>query len=168
MIAQTKSGGLVAAIDVNRELESDGLYIVGLDYAELCSRPGFRKMWKKELECQGMDYAVGMRLPFMMRTEGLVDVDVRMNDRVTLVCPEQEDYHESVESFLEEKEWRHSPSAEKEEKIVLRFMNHGMERSEAEGYCRKQREVQSYMAKNRANLNYLHYRGLMVSYGRKR
>ena len=165
MIAQTKSGGLVVAIDVNRELESDGLYIDGMDYAELCSRTGFRKMWMKERECQGRDYAVGMRLPLMMREEGLKHVDVRMNDRVTMVCPENEDYAESVECFLEEKGWRHRVSAEAEEEIVREFMNHGMDRKEAEDYCRRQRIVQSYMTDNKDSLKYLHYRGLLISYG---
>lgn len=167
MIAQTKPGGLVIAIDVNRELESDGLYVEGLDYTELCSRTGFRKMWKKELQCQGRDYAVGMRLPLMMRADGLLDVDVRMNDRVTLVYPGQEDYQEKAECFLEEKNWGRSASAEEEEEAVLGFMNHGMERREAEKYCRKQRKIQSYIAGMGDNLNYLHYRGLLISYGWK-
>lgn len=167
MIALTRSGGLVAAIDVNRELESDGLYIDGMDYDELCSRTGFRKMWRKEKECQGRDYAIGMRLPLMMQEEGLVHVDVRMNDRVTLVYPEQENYEESVECILEEKNWRHGISTEAEEEIVSEFMNHGMDRKDAENYCRTQRKVQSYMTDNKNELRYLHYRGLVISYGWK-
>ncbi|MCH5258275.1 MAG: methyltransferase domain-containing protein [Lachnospiraceae bacterium] len=167
MIAQTKSGGMVVAIDVNRELESDGLYIDGMDYAELCQRTGFRKMWIKEKEYQGRDYAIGMRLPLMMREEGLRHVDVRMNDRVTFVYPECEDYAKAVECFLEEKNWRHGISAETEEKIVREFMNHGMDRKEAENYCRIQRKMQAYMAENKDSLKYLHSRGLLISYGWK-
>lgn len=167
MIAQTGKGGLVIAVDVNRELESDGLYIDGLEYSELCSRMGFRKMWTKEKECQGRDYAIGMRLPFMMREEGLNGVDVRMNDRASFVCPQQEDYEEVVDCFLEENNWRCSISAEAEEEMVREFMNHGMERKEAESYCRKQRKVQAYVAANRENLKYLHCWGLLVSYGYK-
>ncbi len=167
MIAGTKPGGLVAVIDVNRELESDGLYVDGLEYDKLCSRNGFRKMWRKEMECQGRDYAIGMRMPFLMREEGLVQVEVRMNDRAAFVCPEQEDYADSVEYFLEEKGWHSSVSAEAEEEMVGGFMNHGMERKEAESYCRRQRKLQSHMAANRMDLKYLHYRGLMISFGRK-
>lgn len=36
-----------------------------------------------------------------------------------------------------------------------------------ESYCRKQRKVQAYVAANRENLKYLHYWGLLVSYGYK-
>lgn len=168
MITQTKPGGLVIAIDVNRELESDGLYIEGVKYTELCDRMGFRKMWEKERQCQGRDYAIGMRLPLMMQEEGLADVDVRMNDRVSLICPEQEDYEELLGCFLEEKGWKESISAEAEEGIVREFMNHGLDRKEAESHCRRQRKIQGYMTENREELRCLHYRGLLVCFGRKK
>ncbi len=168
MIMQTKPGGLVVAIDVNRELESDGLYIEGLAYTQLCDRMGFRKMWEKERQCQGRDYAIGMRLPLMMREEGLVDVDVRMNDRVSLICPEREDCNEMLECLLEEKDWKERISGEEEEEIVHRFLNHGLDRKEAESYCRRQRKIQGYVKENRADLKCLHYRGLMVSFGWKK
>ncbi len=168
MVAQTKPGGLVIAIDVNRELESDGLYIEGLEYAGLCDRMGFRKMWEKERQCQGRDYAIGMRLPLMMWEEGLADVDVRMNDRVSLICPEREDHEEMLACLLEEKGWTERISAEAEEETVRGFMNHGMDRKEAESHCRRQRKIQRYAAENKAALRCLHYRGLLVSYGWKR
>ncbi|MDE6737655.1 MAG: methyltransferase domain-containing protein [Lachnospiraceae bacterium] len=168
MIAQTKPGGLVIAIDVNRELESDGIYIDGLEYSELCSRMGFRKMWAKEKECQGRDYAIGMRMPLMMRKEGLIQVDVRMNDRVTFAHSEREDYAELVECFMGEKNWRHSISPEAEEEVVRGFINHGMNRKEAESYCRRQRKIQAFVTANQDDLQYLHYRGLLISYGWKK
>lgn len=167
MVGQAKSGGLVAAIDVNREFECDGFYLDGMDYQELCSRDGFRKMWSKELACQDRDYAVGIRLPVMMKKEGLIDVDVRMNDKVSFVTPGKADYAESVGNLLAEKQWEKACSAEEEEKVVQQFINHGMDREEAESYCRKQRKIQAYMEKNRENLTYLQWRGLVISYGWK-
>lgn len=168
MIAQTKPGGLVIAIDVNRELESDGLYIEGLAYSELCDRMGFRKMWEKERQCQGRDYAIGMRLPLMMWEEGLTGVDVRMNDRVSLICPERADHEEMTECLLQENGWKESISPEAEEEAVRGFMNHGLDRKEAESHCRRQRKIQKYTAENREDLRCLHCRGLLVSYGWKR
>ena len=73
----------------------------------------------------------------------------------------------SVECFLGEKNWGRGISAETEEKIVREFMNHGMDRKEAENYCRMQRKIQTYMMDNKENLKYLHYRGLLISYGWK-
>lgn len=168
MVEQTKSGGMVIAIDVNRELESDGFYMDGLDYFELCKRDGFHKMWEKELACQGRDYAVGMRMPIMMQQEGLIHVDVRMNDKICFVSPEMDEYEEMLNSFLAEQQWDEPVSSEKEEKIIRGFINHGMTREEAELYCRKQRKIQTYMMENRENLMYLFHRGLIISYGWKK
>lgn len=154
--------------DITMLPEIDGIYIDGLEYSELCSRMGFRKMWVKEKECQGRDYAIGMRMPLMMRKEGLIQVDVRMNDRVTFAHPEREDYAESIECFMEEKNWRHSISPEAEEEAVRGFINHGMNRKEAESYCRRQRKVQTFVTANQDDLQYLHYRGLVISYGWKK
>lgn len=168
MISLAQSGGMVAVIDINREFESDGFYVDGMDYQELCTRNGFRKMWQKELVCQDRDYAVGMRCPIMMVKEGLLSVDVRMNDKVSFVYPEKEDYKESVESLLTEKQWEEEATAEEEEARIQSFLNHGMNRKEAEGYCRKQRKIQAFMKQNRNDLRYLQFRGLLVSYGWKR
>lgn len=88
MIASVKTGGLIICIDVNREFENDGLYIDDMDYDYLCTAFDFHKIWKKELECEGRDYAIGMRLPFYMRQLGLHDVDIRMNDKVLFVNPD--------------------------------------------------------------------------------
>lgn len=167
MIAQTKSGGLVVAVDVNREFECDGFYIDGMDYQELCSRSGFRKMWAKELSCQDRDYAIGMRLPVMMQREGLRNVDVRINDKVSFVTPGKADYAACVEALLAEKQWEQPCSPQDEEPIIRQFINHGMDRKEAEDYCRRQRKMQAYVEKNRENLTYLQWRGLIVSYGWK-
>lgn len=168
MISHAKSGGLVAAIDVNREFEQDGLYIDGMDYQELCARNGFRKMWQKELSCQDRDYAVGMRLPVMMQQAGLADVDVRMNDKVNFISPDRADHAQNVENLLTEKQWEKTCSAEEEEALVLQFINHGMDRKEAEDYCRRQRKIQAYVQKNRETLTCLQWRGLIVSYGWRR
>lgn len=44
MISFCRGGGLTVCIDVNREFESDGLYIEGMDYYYLCKNPGFDTM----------------------------------------------------------------------------------------------------------------------------
>ena len=123
---------------------------------------------QKELACQGRDYAIGMRLPIMMQQEGLTDVDVRMNDKISFVLPKIENYEEKVVSFLEANQWEGKTSIQEEEELVQSFINHGMDREEAEMYCRKQRNIQSFVSQNKENLTYLHYRGLIISYGWKK
>lgn len=91
--------GWIICIDTNRELESDGLYIEGIPYEELCERNGSRKNWLAEYENKDRDYAAAIRNAFQMRKLGIRDIEVRMNDKVEFVCPEQVDYHEKVGYF---------------------------------------------------------------------
>ncbi len=51
MHQSVKKDGMVICIDVNREIEADGLYVEGMDYFQLCEGNGMRKLWKK-CECQ--------------------------------------------------------------------------------------------------------------------
>ncbi len=100
MIDSVKTGGSVACFEVNREIESDGLYIDGIDYDYLCDRNGMRKLWQKELQSQGRDYAIGMKIPIMMNELGLKNIDVRLNDKVELIYPNQLDYNKNIGDFI--------------------------------------------------------------------
>lgn len=159
-------GGLVVCIDVNRELESDGLYIQGMDYARLCERGGFPAMWKMELEKQDRDYAIGIRLPLLMEQLGLQKVQCRMNDRVNIISPGQEDYPEKLQDLMLTRGWTEDMEAGEKE-TVNRFMNHGMTRAEAEDYCRKQREIREHLIRCREDAGIVTAGGLMISYGWK-
>ena len=159
-------GGLVICIDVNRELESDGLYIQGMDYARLCGREGFPAMWRTELEKQDRDYAIGMRLPLLMEQLGLKQVQCRMNDRVNIISPSQEDFQEKLQDLIITRGWTEDMEAG-EKDTVSRFMNHGMTRAEAEDYCRKQREIREHLLRHREDAGIVTTGGLMISYGWK-
>lgn len=166
MYQACRPGGLVVCIDVNRELESDGLYIDGMDYARLCAREGFPAMWKTELEKQDRDYAIGIRLPLLMEQIGLKRVECRMNDRVNIISPRQEGYEEKLSDLMLTRGW--TDGMENGEKdTVSRFMNHGMTRAEAEEYCRKQREIREHLLRHRDNAQIVTTGGLMISYGWK-
>lgn len=166
MYQACRPGGLVVCIDVNRELESDGLYIDGMDYARLCAREGFPAMWKTELEKQDRDYAIGIRLPLLMEQIGLKRVECRMNDRVNIISPCQEGYEEKLSDLMLTRGW--TDGMENGEKdTVSRFMNHGMTRAEAEEYCRKQREIREHLIRHRDNAQIVTTGGLMISYGWK-
>lgn len=166
MICSCKPGGLVICIDVNRELESDGLYIDGMDYGYLCERPGFLKMWKMELEKQDRDYAVGIRLPFWMELAGLQNVGVRMNDKVNFISPAQEEFATAMSDLMETRGWGQNTDPD-EEAAIARFMNHGMTRSEGEKYCRKQRKISDFLKERGKNAAMAVTGGLMISYGWK-
>ena len=161
-----RPGGLVVCIDVNRELESDGLYIQGMDYARLCGREGFPAMWRTELEKQDRDYAIGIRLPLLMEQLGLKKVQCRMNDRVNIISLGQEGYAEKLQDLMLTRGWTEDMEAGEKE-AVNRFMNHGMTRAEAEDYCRKQREIREHLFRHWEDAGVVTTGGLMISYGWK-
>lgn len=164
MVSCCKKGGLVVCVDVDRELESDGLYIEGMDYAELCARPGFRKLWKTELEKQDRDYAVGIRMPELLRRAGLCEVECRMSDRVSFLSPQMPDYEAALTDFRRIHGWDADTD---EEAVIGRFMNHGMTRQEAEDYCRKQRKIRDFLREKEMEVSIVETKGLLVTFGRK-
>ncbi len=166
MIASVKKGGLIICVDVNREFENDGLYIDGLDYDYLCTAFDFHKLWKKELVCEGRDYAIGMRLPFYMRQLGLHDVDVRMNDRVMLVNSDRPDYGQAVQDFADIQGLDKSFSISGDESIIEYFMNRGIDRAQAEAYIKMREKIADYF-KKKENKSFLKVTGLLIAYGRK-
>lgn len=186
MISHCRAGGLVVCADVNRELESDGLYISGMDYSYLCSRPGFEKMWAVEQEKQGRDYSAAVKVPSMMAAAGLHDVECRMNDRVDFLSPQRKDYDEALEDMKIAYGWespciqtgdgsstkingysRNADDEEEEFRVMRGFMNHGMEYAQARAYCRKQKDIAEHIEKNPGIVSVVRAGGIMFSYGRK-
>jgi transcriptional regulator with XRE-family HTH domain len=166
MIESVKQGGLIICIDVNREFENSGLYIDGLDYENLCTAFDFHKVWKTELEQEGRDYAIGMRLPFYMQQLGLYDVDIRMNDRVMFVNPYHEEYKQEVQDFIDIHDLDKSFGITEYEATIEHLMNRGVDRAQAEAFIRKQKQIAEYF-KKKDDISFLKVQGLLITYGRK-
>lgn len=156
-------GGLIVCIDTNRELECCGLYIDGMDYGELCGHDGAVKHWRAELQNAERDYAAAMRSAYAMRGLGLSDIAVRMSDKVSFVCPEQEDYDRKVNDFIASKILWYADTDE----AVERLINHGMTRSEAEAYVGKTKKICEYLKENVGKAAFTCFKGKTITYGRK-
>lgn len=167
MISAVKKNGLVICLDINREFENDGLYIDDIDYDYLCTAFDFHKVWKKELECEGTDYAIGMRLPFYMQQLGLHDIDIRMDDKVMYVNPNMQDYEEKVQDFIEINGLDKSFSISSRENTIELFMNRGIDRAEAEAYIKMQAKIAEYFRDTEYKKSFLKVQGLLITYGRK-
>lgn len=155
------------SLECNREFEADGLYIRGMDYLKLCQYDGLNKLWQTELEKQNRDYSIAMKIPHYMKSAGLKNISCRMNDRVTFLEPEQENYDELSESVIKADSW-HGEKTDKEiEENIAYFMNHGMNRKEAEDYCRQQEDIVTYLRKYRGKVALTKTGGIMISYGWK-
>lgn len=167
MISLTKQGGMVVSMECNRELETDGLYIKGIDYGYLCEKKGLKKLWLKELEMQGRDYSVAMKVPHYMKSLGLREVDCRMNDRVTFLEPEKEGYSQSLSDRIMADHWDDKKTETEMEEDIAYFMNHGMNREEAKDYCDRQNGIVKYLKKHREDAAITEFEGVMISYGWK-
>ena len=166
MITFAKPGGYVVSIDANREFDGCGLYIDGMDYQKLCSHEGLEKKWQTELTMQGRDYAVAIRTAHMMQKLGLVDVDVRMNDKVAFVTTQSENYDEMKSDFITYNDWTSGISDEEKDKLILYLLTHGLSRKEAEDYCNRNIEIANFFLDN-PTAGYSFMKGNMISYGKK-
>lgn len=164
MIASATDGGLVICMDTNRELECSGLYVDGMDYGELCDHSGAIKHWNAELAHSERDYAAAMRSAYIMRELGLKDIGIRMNDKVSFVCPEQEAYDTKMKDFIASKSLWYSDIDE----AVTRLINHGMTRDEAEAYVGKSSKICEYIEKNQGTVAFTCFKGKTITYGWKR
>ena len=141
-------------------------YIDGMDYQELCRHEGLKKKWQTELAMQGRDYAVAIRAAHIMQKLGLVDVDVRINDKVEFTTAQSADYEETKNDFIAYNDWACGISEEEKEKLILHLLTHGLSRREAEDYCRRNIEIADFFADTPA-AGYTFVRGNMISYGKK-
>lgn len=167
MVASVKKNGLVVCIEVNREFESDELYMDDIPYDYLCTAFDFHRFWKKELECEGRDYAIGMRLPFYMQQLGLHDIDIRMDDKVMYVNPDMQDYEEKVKDFIEINGWDKTFSISDQENTIEFFMNRGIDRVDVEAYIKMQSKIAEYFRNTESRKSFLKVQGLLIIYGRK-
>ncbi len=162
-----REGGLVVSVECNREFEADGLYIRGLDYAYLCQHAGLKKLWQMEMEMQNRDYSIAMKIPHYMKTAGLKGVSCRMNDRVTILEPDQPNYREAMEAMAKAENWNIERTDREIEETIAYLMNHGMNRKEAEDYCRLQNRIVKHIRKYEGEISVTKTSGMMISYGWK-
>ena len=102
----------------------------------------------------------------MMQKLGLVDVDVRMNDKVEFVTTQAANYEEAKNDFLTCNDWTSGIGKEEKEKRILHLLTHGLSRKEAEDYCKRNNEIANFFLHN-STAGYTFMKGQMISYGRK-
>lgn len=160
--------GLVVCVEVNREIENDGVYVDGMDYSYLCTAFDWRKLWRKELENEGRDYAIGVRVPFYMREIGLQQVDVRMNDKVTFLTPDEPNYEKRMEELKRFRGWIYGQDNSIRGTNADFFLGRGYTREEIDQLAQFQKEMSDYLEKHSGEVSLLHYFGFLISYGRNR
>lgn len=167
MVGVVRKGGMVVGVEVNREFENDGTYIDGIDYGDLCTNFDYHPLWRSELENEGRDYAIGMRLPFYMQQLGLYDINVRMNDKITFISPQKVEYEKELQEFMQINGWDKTSGIAENENLIEIFMNRGINRADAEKFVTMQSKIAHRLAKEDTKKSILKVQGLMISYGIK-
>ncbi len=137
-----------------------------MDYQDLCGHEGLEKKWRSELDNQGRDYAVAIRTAHIMQKLGLVDVDVRMNDKAEFVTTQHACYEELKSDFITYNDWVSAMDDEEKGKLVLHLLTHGLSHKEAEDYCNHNIKIAEYFSSN-SKAGYTFIKGQMISYGKK-
>lgn len=166
MISFAKESAYIVCIDSNREFECDGLYVDGMDYAQLCRHGGLEKHWQAELLNQGRDYAAAIRTAHTMRKLGLQEIQVRMNDRVEFVTPQSAEYEQTKQDFIQYNDWCTGMSQAERERVIKSFIASGAKREEAEEYCDRNIWISDFFKEN-PSAGYTFVKGTMISYGKK-
>jgi PP-loop superfamily ATP-utilizing enzyme len=158
---------MVVCVEVNREFENDGTYIDGINYDDLCTNFDYHPLWRAELENEGRDYAIGMRVPFYMTQLGLHNINVRMNDKVMFISPQKEDYENDIQEFIQLNGYDKVRGIAENEGLIDFFMNRGINRADAEKFVMMQARIAHHLAHTDTKKSFLKVQGLMITYGTK-
>ncbi len=165
MICSLKMEGLIVCVEVNRELDNAGLYIEGLDYSSILMTELQRKYWTTELEQSDRDYAIGIRLPFLLRNMGIKDIEVRVQDKVKFANPDnKEEYDRLQAAYVSEKGWKRDNS-EGNKRAVEVFTNRGLARDEAEKLILNWEQMKDKIMNEKKA--FLKTTGFLITFGRK-
>lgn len=167
MIEAVREGGMIVCVEVNREFENDGTFIDGINYDDLCTNFDYHPLWRTELENEGRDYAIGMRLPFYMYQLGLRNINVRMNDKVMFISPQRADYEKELQEFIQLNGYDRVSGVVENENLIEFFMNRGINRADAEKFVMMQAKTAHHLAKTDTKKSVLKVQGLIISYGIK-
>ena len=165
MLYALKREGMIVCIEVNRELDNAGTYIEGLDYASGLMTELQRKYWITELEQGDRDYAVGIRLPFLLRKLGVKDIEVRVQDKVKFANPDNREAYDRLQAaYVAEKGWKQD-NTEEDRRAVAVLTNRGLAKEEAEQLVHTwSRMKEKIMMEDKA---FLKTTGFLITFGRK-
>lgn len=166
MIDSVKEGGLVICIETNRPFEEMSNMIAGYDYKPWDNLKNLSKLWTSELENEERDFSIGLKVPMLMSECGLIDIDVRMNDKMNFIDfrGDRADYKNSLESFKESKGW-HKDIGQQELQTKELLRNRGYTHTEIEGFIKSRNSMRDYIKNNQSSLNILYNYGTIITYG---
>ena len=160
--------GLVICIEVNRAFEVAGMLVEGYAYEPWREIDQLSKLWNVELENEGRDHSIGLKIPSYMKKIGLKNIDVRINDKTSFINPSDElsKYKESMESLRIAKGWNDPESSSREATTEL-FKNRGLTKNDADVFMASNRMLRDYVEQHEDSISIIRTLGMVISYGYK-
>lgn len=160
MVDATKSGGKVICIEVNRMNEASGYYNSRMPYNPFAQLDAFKTMWEEEASQR--DYAIGIKIPSMMNQLGLVNIDVRLNDRVF-----SDNADESIQHLMDTHDWSKESMESTISRIKVHLSNRNVQSKDIESYTSWYKENIDQLTLLDENDMVTFYRGLLITFGDK-
>lgn len=165
MVSFARPGGIVAGVEVDRTVEAAGLYIHGLDRTATRAACDLTPLWQTEYRNHNRDWAMGIRLPHLMREAGLHQIDARMNDRVTCLLPETPQHDAILSDLLQSYNWGQELGGSDLEARLHYLTAHGLSRAAAEEHCRRLNTAARHLKEAGKDAALTHFQGMLIVWG---
>ncbi len=157
-------GGKVICMEVDRNLANAALYFHGVDYSRMNNLGILQKLWLNEIETEGSDHNIGVKIPAYMQEIGLKDIGVRLNDCVNFIYAngDKEQYQLEYESFVAGG-W--GTMNRDKDKMIEQLIKRGLTREEAEYQYNCESTLNAYVSQNKDTACIVSALSLIISYG---
>tara|TARA_Y100001933_G_C18978139_1_gene555498 strand:- start:745 stop:1869 length:1125 start_codon:yes stop_codon:yes gene_type:complete len=166
MIQSVKPGGLVICIEVNRPFEALGTMLESLEYEPLQDIAPYSKLWKSELDNEGRDFSIGLKLPFLLEEAGLERVDIRLNDKVEFYSKNNKKLGVDMKKYCDLKGWK-KLSIEEEHTLMSFLENRGYTPGEVQDFIETKSRIAKHIGALKKVESLVSLTGTLISYGYK-
>ena len=165
MISSVCKNGLVICIETNRPFEAVGTMIKGLSYEPLNDIAAYSKLWRSELLNEGRDYSIGLKLPFLMSSLGLENIDIRLNDKVSFLASNQDDFDNKFDRLKASKGWLEEDTTNEKNDELIR--NRGLNDDDIQLFNDVRNRNRNYIKEIKKDLSITYLNGTLVVSGTK-
>jgi len=141
-------GGKVICMECDRNMANAALYFDGVDLNRMNNLGILQKLWVNDLDEEGSDHTIGMKIPAYMQKIGLRDVGVRFNDCINFINSEgdEKEYKMHYDSFVAGG-W--GDTSKDRETFVKSLVGRGLTKEEAEYQFDCEMTLNRYVSENK-------------------
>jgi 2-polyprenyl-3-methyl-5-hydroxy-6-metoxy-1,4-benzoquinol methylase len=169
MIRSVHPGGMVICMETDRQMESAGIFISGLEYDYSYQALLQEKQYKIELARGSRDYRTGIKIPKYMQELGLHDIRVRINDSVKFLNPfgDSQAYEDTYKAMINSQGWNKTYSDSEKAVLFQSLIDRGLDKHDAEIFVRNILYLNNYVQKTKGKEYVIQTSCTLISFGTK-